>query len=246
MRNTILLVMAIFFALSSADDPATRIVYMTEEYPPGNYTENGQLTGASVELLRAVWKKMGVPEQPILVMPWARSYHDLQQKSGTMLFTMTWTQARDPLFQWVGPIFSASIVLVGLQGKSPPLDSAVQAKKYLSAAVRDDISELAMKALGFNNSQLLLASTFNQSVQMLRLGRVQYLCMSADALPELYRSHGLDSAQIRVSAVVSEQGRYFAFHKSTEPALIKRFQKALEEIGPEQRRILGKYNLQHP
>lgn len=245
MRKIFLWLVVSLFTLSSAYDPATSIVYMTEEYPPGNYTQNGQLTGASVEILRAVWKKMGVPEQPILVLPWARSYHDLQNRSGTMLFTMTWTRSRDPLFQWVGPIFSASIVLVGFKGKSPPLDSAVQAKKYLSAAVRDDISELAMKALGFNNSQLLLASTFNQSVQMFRMGRVQYLCMSADALPELYKTHGMDSSQLMISAVVSEQGRYFAFHKSTEPALIKRFQKALDDIAPEQKRILGKYGL-HP
>jgi ABC-type amino acid transport substrate-binding protein len=48
---------AIFIFLCSlgfAEDPVTRIYYMTENYPPGNWLENGKLTGASVEILKAI------------------------------------------------------------------------------------------------------------------------------------------------------------------------------------------------
>jgi len=50
---------------------------MTEEYPPFNYSDGGKLSGLAVEVMQAMVKKLGHPED-IEMLPWARAYGLIQ------------------------------------------------------------------------------------------------------------------------------------------------------------------------
>ena len=61
-----------------------KIDWITEEYPPLNYTENGVVTGVFVDVLAAMWNKLGIKgaASNIKVLPWARSYKLVQKVPG--------------------------------------------------------------------------------------------------------------------------------------------------------------------
>lgn len=88
---------------SSLDD----IAWYTEEYPPWNYTENGELKGYYVDVLLDLWKQVGInkTKEDIKVIPWARGYHYLKTDPNTALFSMARTEEREKLgILWVGPL----------------------------------------------------------------------------------------------------------------------------------------------
>jgi len=51
-----------FIPCSSADQAfsARDLTYITEQFPPYNYQEDGKLQGISVDLLEMAWERMGV------------------------------------------------------------------------------------------------------------------------------------------------------------------------------------------
>lgn len=58
--------------VSSAKD----LSYITEQFPPYNFRDDGNLKGISIDLLEAVWQRMGVNlnRSVIQVLPWTEGY----------------------------------------------------------------------------------------------------------------------------------------------------------------------------
>ncbi len=86
----------------------------TEEFPPYNYTHNGELQGFTVDLLVEATQRIGAPilAKDINVYPWPRSYRILKSEANTVLFSMAYTPNREKLFKWVGPIGKTRSVLL--------------------------------------------------------------------------------------------------------------------------------------
>ena len=90
---------------SAARADLGKLEYLTEEYPPYNYSDpQGQPTGLAVDLLQMIWQHSGVTPQPVRILPWARGYYLLTQKPNVVLFSTARTEAREDLFKWVCPI----------------------------------------------------------------------------------------------------------------------------------------------
>jgi len=79
---------------------------MTEEFPPFNYSDNGNLSGLSVDLLIKASAAVGSPitEKDINMAAWARACKTTLSGPNTMLFSTTRTEQREDLFKWAGPI----------------------------------------------------------------------------------------------------------------------------------------------
>jgi polar amino acid transport system substrate-binding protein len=88
--------------LKSHDLP--QVTFYTESYPPANYMENDKLVGISVESLKLMWANLGMSEQNVFLVPWARGYRNVLKTPNSALFTMSRTYAREHLFKWVGPL----------------------------------------------------------------------------------------------------------------------------------------------
>jgi polar amino acid transport system substrate-binding protein len=103
-KSAVIFFLTSFPLFISATNPED-ITYMTEDYPPSNYIENGVLKGVAVDVLKAVWKKINSKEMHIQLYHWARGYQLALTKPNTMLFAMTRSPEREKLFKWVGPIY---------------------------------------------------------------------------------------------------------------------------------------------
>ena len=70
----------LFTHFAYAKEKPHNITYYTEVFAPSSYYHNEQLIGLSVDLIKLIWRDLNIPEQPILVVPWARGYKEVSEK----------------------------------------------------------------------------------------------------------------------------------------------------------------------
>ena len=73
-------------ALCALPAAAAPFRFVTLEYPPYEYEENGQVKGLAVEIIRETFRQMG-KEVTIEVFPWARSIEMFQDGEADGIFT---------------------------------------------------------------------------------------------------------------------------------------------------------------
>lgn len=223
----------------------TLFSYYTEEYPPSNYMENNELTGASVEILKAMWQDMGVSEQPITVLPWARAYRITKFKPMTMLFAMSRTPEREGLFKWVGPIFSDSHILVARHDFSQSFERIEQAFSNTIATVHDDYSFQTLDKAGFPPENMVNVINNKQALKMIKSGRVELALITTETLERLVGESDLALADFKIVSQLSADVNYFAFNLKTPDKVIHQFQQAFDNTQATREAILRKYYLKH-
>ena len=222
---------------------AIDLTYMAEDYPPANYLDEGELKGASIEILKLIWKKLNVPEQQINIVPWARGYRELHKNKNTVLFSMSRTENRENLFKWVGPIFSARHVLIGLKKNNFDISSLENCKKYKIGTIRDDIGEKVLIDAGFEQDKLESVTRLDQNVRKLLTGRVDLISQSEDSVNKYIALHKLDPELFTMYFVINEKFNYYAFNKEKPDSLIEQFQTALDSLKKERNEIIKKYKM---
>jgi polar amino acid transport system substrate-binding protein len=77
-----------------------QLEYLTEDYPPYNYLQEGRLVGPSVEIVEAATLLAGSPvtRAQIKVQPWSRAYRDALRGPNRVLFATTRTRDRESQF----------------------------------------------------------------------------------------------------------------------------------------------------
>lgn len=223
---------------------SAELVYYTEIYPPSNYLVDNKLTGMSVELLKLMWKEMNVSEQPIQIVPWPRGYKLTLNQKNSVLFTMSRTPKRENLFKWVGPIFTASHVLLAKADFKHEINTVADAYPYLIAAKREDISEIALIEAGFPKENIAPLVDLGQSVAMLDNGKIDLIIVSQASIQGMVASSNLTMDQFKIVYTVNQEKNYFAFHLSTPDNLINKFQAALNHIEKDRKILLSKYKLE--
>ena len=113
----------LFISCSSADEAfsARDLTYITEQFPPYNYQENGKLQGISVDLLEKVWENMGanLNRSVIQLLPWKEGYQETLDENGKVLFSTARLPQREQLFKWAGPIGPIRNVLLAKNHHDP-------------------------------------------------------------------------------------------------------------------------------
>ncbi|MBC7995720.1 MAG: transporter substrate-binding domain-containing protein [Rhizobacter sp.] len=219
------------FQAVAADD--LRIV--TEELPPYNMTQNGQITGLSTEVVRAVLKEAGV-QAPIQSMPWARAYDIALNTENVAIYSITRTPQREKLFKWVGVIAPTNWYLFSRSDKNIKLKKLDEARGLQIATVNEDAGEQYLVGKGFAlGKNLQSSSKYELNYEKLKLGRVDLWVANELNAMYLVRQAGDDPTQVLVHALPlndlgSTGGLDLAFSLKTPDAVVDRFRKALETI----------------
>lgn len=215
---------------------------LTEELHPYSYTENGKVTGMSVEIVRAVLKKIKHPDT-IKIYSWSRAYNLTLQNKGYILFSTTRLDSREKLFKWVGPLAEDKTVFFAKKGSGVIIKSIEDAKKAGSIGTyKDDIAEIYLKERGFTNLESVLDDTLN--VKKLAAGRIQLWPMNELVALYTAREAGLEQQIERVYLLYTNYF-YMAFSKDTPDDEIASWQRALDEVKDEgdYDKILNKYGV---
>lgn len=225
----------------SVDD----LILMSEQFPPFNFEENGELKGTSIDLMALILERMNskLTRNDIQILPWGRSYRDLQEVENTVLFVVTRTKTREKLFKWVGPISSAKNVLIAQKDKKITINSIDDAKKYAIGAVSNDAGLQLLLEAGIEQEQIEDVPYPVLNIRKMEMARIELFAYDEGVAKWLMRKEGLNPEKYESVYLLEEGQHYFAFHVETSEILISKFQQVLDEIKAEgiHDKILNKY-----
>ncbi|SON52656.1 substrate-binding periplasmic protein [Vibrio tapetis] len=218
----------ISFSVLSFND----LTIYTEEFPPYNFTENGELRGITVDLLLEATKRVGKPIEAddIKVHPWARSYRRVQVEPNTMLFSMAHIPSREKLFKWVGPIGQTRVVLLAKKNRGINISEPSQLLNYKIGTIRDDVAQKLVEQSGVDAETIEHTSTTTSLAKMLDLGRIDLWAYEENAALWVMEQSGLDSRDFEPVYVLMELDMYFALNRGTEQSTVDELQKAIEDV----------------
>lgn len=155
---------------ASVDD----LTYITEQFPPFNFQQEGKLQGISVDLLEKMLEHMNttLDRSEIQLLPWDQGYRMAMQENNTVIFSTGRLPEREPLFKWVGPISPIKTVLFALKEKHIQVNS-LEDLKAIKIGVVNDSGEvyLAIEA-GVSSSNLVERNDTGELIDMLRAGAI--------------------------------------------------------------------------
>lgn len=223
---------------------ATEIEIVTEEFPPYNYTQHGQITGISTEIVQAAFKEADI-NYTIAVYPWARAYKMALEEKNILIYSILRTPERENLLQWVGEIAPRKSFFYKLKKrKDIIINSLEDAKKYTIGGVRGDARVSYLNNNGFDIKEIVSNDELN--IRKLFAERIELMICNELSFTHLVKSMGFsidDFEKIFLLEEFSSGDFYMAFSLSTADELVVKLKTALDKIKDNgiYDRILTKY-----
>jgi len=212
---------------TDGDEPGG-IRLLTEEYAPLNYTDGGNLTGLSVEVVQELLKTMH-RSASIELVDWSDGYRLAQQGPDTGLFSTAMTAERKDLFKWVGPLATVEARFYARKGTPLSIKSLDDAKRVGAiATVKDYYMEEELLAEGFTN--LVSCASGAEAGQKVLNGEADLMPYNNVTMPQLLRQLGADADALVPVYDLSMDVVYIAFSKDVPDATIQEWQAALDGI----------------
>jgi polar amino acid transport system substrate-binding protein len=224
----LLLLLVVSTKLQAQNDTIT---VLTEEWPPYNYTERGQLKGFSVEVVQQIVKDLQL-DATFEIYPSMRASYMLENEPGNMFISMFRTPAREDKYHWVGPLVDSSIYFYKKKGNPLVVNSIEEAKGVNLIATRHaGLVYSQLKNAGFtnldNNSidgisvyKKLLSDRCDLGISDSALG-VSYILKQLG-----YRADAL----IQTPVKVVDAELYIAVSKDISSETIEQWQQSLEKL----------------
>ena len=211
---------------------AKDLTYITEQYPPYNYQEDGKLQGISVDLLEEIWEKMGagLNRSAIKLLSWTEGYERVLKENNTVLFTTWRIPEREQLFKWVGPVASGSDVLLAKSDKNISITAPSDLKKYKIGGIENDIAVQRLLNSGAKKEDLILETNSTPIIEMIKNGTIDAWAYNDIAGIWLLQQSGANASDYRVACVLAQGNGYYAFNKETPDSIVQSFQQALDQI----------------
>ncbi len=224
------LISVLLCLLLSAPARADHYQVVTEEWPPYNYSENGQITGMTTEIVRAIMKVTG-HDLTIVLAPSMRASLILKMRPRTIMYSMFRTPEREHVYKWVGPILEEAIHPYQLAA-APPITSLEQLLHAPQITTRHaGLLPDMLQSLGFKN----LDKSATESVQLYRMllsDRTAIIIGDTDA-GVAYQSRQLNIAPGTLRQIPIELYRsslYIAFSRDCEDDVVDSWASALETL----------------
>lgn len=208
------------------------MMFVTEDYPPLNYVENGTIRGISVDILRGVLREMDTPvsSDTIRVLPWAKAYEIALSRNNTAVFATVRLPEREHLFKWAGPLDSERKVVCALRENPPVITSPAELNTYTIGVVKDDSAHLQLLALGVNASQIYAYPTAQSLISAVKEETVDLWCYGETVGRYTSGKVTGDPNYFVVVYTLESQDHYFAFNNNTSDQYIAGFQAALDTL----------------
>ena len=205
--------------------------YLTEEWAPFNYLENGNVTGISVELLESVFKSTGVnrSRSDVRIVPLEEGFQMAQNNTSTVLFSIVRTPEREPLYKWAGPFTRASFVLYAPVKSNITISSAKDLNKYRIGVVTASIENDLLSSKGVNKSQIVNGQTPEVLLRMLDNREIDLWATGDLAGRHQMLQTSEDPNAYGIVYTLSENDFYYIFSKDVPDTLVHAFEQAIEQ-----------------
>lgn len=216
----------------SSDGLQSDLTILTENFPPYNYEENGEVKGISVDVLSEIFRRMGrqLAQKDITVTPWARGFAVAQRRKNTLLFSMVKTPERSNLFRWVGPIATSTDAIIARKSARIILDkNNFNAFKYAVIQASPGMQK-AIDA-GIRRQSLVTINSPDNAAHMLARGRFDGWLYDATVAYWMLHSLGYKVQDFEVIYRLNDSEFYFALNKNSDEALVTEMQNTLKAMG---------------
>ncbi|WP_083329739.1 ABC transporter substrate-binding protein [Pseudomonas sp. D2-3] len=215
--------------------PDYKVVLQTENFPPFNMAEQNKnfardanIHGVSTTIVREMFKRAGIAYTMTLRFPWSRVYDDTLAHANYGLFSTSMSEARRPLFKWVGPIAKVEGVLVAADPKITNLASLDQARQYRIGSYKDGAVSQALERAGLQPSNALRDQ---ENIAKLTGGKID-LWATTDPVWR-YHANQAGVSGLRTVLIVDRSDMYLALNLETPDEVVDRLQQALEQMKAE-------------
>ena len=213
-------------ALCATADAQLRL--LTEDAPPMSFLREGEPSGFSIEVVRALLARTGDSGQ-IELMPWTRALHLAQQDEDVALFSTVRTPERENRFQWVGPIVVGTTSFYSLKSRDLVIDTLEQAAASGPLALpKQWYTFETLSASGFTN--LYGVPSSKQMVTMLKHGRVKLIATEDLTLAGELAAADLKPQDVTAHVPFMRSAYYIAFSPQTSVVRVVRWQRALQQM----------------
>ena len=120
------LLTAIVLSLST---PTWALHFVTEDSPPFNMMEKGEVSGISSLIVREAIRRGGI-EGRFTMLPWARAQLLARNHADTCMYSAVRTPDRESSFLWIGPLATDQIALFARRDSPVQLGSLADARRY--------------------------------------------------------------------------------------------------------------------
>jgi len=221
------------------------ITFLTEEYPPYNYTENGQLKGIAVDCLEWILRDLNtaITRDHFRSVPWTGGYQRVQNHPGTALFAMVRTPERESLFRWVGPIVKSTTSLIARRDSHIQIHTPEDVSGYTIGVVTNDIGEQRTKKI-LTKGALDAVTDPRLNARKLAHHRIDLWAYEFEVAQLVLQQEGFDPSLFEiVYTFTNNEEAYFAFHKDTSQQLIDQLQASLDKLraSDDYKKIIDRY-----
>ncbi|GLX11933.1 hypothetical protein Pstr01_01720 [Pseudomonas straminea] len=230
-----LLTISSLFALPAyAELPADyKVVLQTENFPPFNMAEgdknfarDAKIQGVSTTIVREMFKRAGIDYTMTLRFPWSRVYDDTLANANYGLFSTAMSEARRPLFKWVGPIAKVEgVLLAAPASKIENLSSLEEAAKYRIGAYKDGAVSQSLERAGLQATNALRDQ---ENIAKLTGGKID-LWATTDPVWR-YHARQAGVTGLRTVLVIDRSDMYLALNLETPDEVVTRLQQALDQM----------------
>jgi polar amino acid transport system substrate-binding protein len=209
-----------------------QLQYLTEEWAPFNYLENGTPAGIGVEMLDAVFRNLGVnrSRSDIRIVPLSDAFHQAQGNTGTVVFSIVRTPEREPLYQWAGPFTKSSFVVFAPVRRNITIASPADLNRYRIGAVKDSIENTLLTGRGVEVSHIVNDLLPQDLLRKLEGGEID-LWATGDLTGRYeMQKAGVNPDAYEIVYTLSENDFYFIFSRDVPETLVSAFQQALGTV----------------
>ncbi len=232
MRIFSILLFTLFLSVSHA----APLKLITEELPPYAYRQGGQITGASVDIIKALFKEANIPFE-IKIFPWKRAYETAKAEKAC-IFPIQRSQEREVLFNWISPVLITQTAFYALDNGKTQVRTLNDAQKLKVGTYRGSAVEEYLVGQGF---QVESISKDSANANKLSHGRIDL--WAADTLSAPYFAKKANINNLTEALVYFTTLRALACNTSVPKDTITRLQDALQSIYKAGKvdKILAKY-----
>lgn len=205
-----------------------RMYLVTEEYPPITFMQEGRPGGFVTDMVRQMAMDIGISDSVDLTS-WKNAYNLALLHPNVVLFSAERTEARDPLFHWVGPVGQNAAILYAKSGGEVEVESLADARAVDAIATTTDwFTEQFLQDARFDN--LLSSPDPADSVRRLMSGDAELAIFTDITVRDIVERAGYSMDDLTPVLVVSQTDFYVALSLDTDPALVERWREALSDL----------------
>ena len=210
------------------ETPPGLLQLLTEEYPPVTFAGDGRISGFVTDMVREICERLGIPDN-IRLTSWKNAYTMALVHPNVVLFSADRTEAREDLFQWVGPVGQNSAILFARKGSGITVDSMEDARNVASIATTTQWwTEQYLQAAGFTN--LVSSQDPADNVRQLMRGEVKLAIFTDITIPEIARNAGYGMEDLEPVFTVKDNYFYIAISRGTPRETVDKWQSVLNEM----------------